>query len=317
MGHLWQLPLFERLAPAQRVIVAGAGGGFDVYAGLPVALALQAQGKETFLANLTFSCLGGTDATWVADHLARVDAGTGGEDQYFPERTLARWLASRGLPDEIYAFEKVGVRPLGAAWTALCRRLRPDAIVLVDGGTDLLMRGDEAGLGTPEEDAASLAAVAALDVPIRVAASIGFGIDSHHGVCHAHFLENVAALAREGAFLGAFSVPPDSHEGRAFVEAVAHAQACTPSRPSIVNGQIAAAVAGQCGNIQFTTRTSGSDLFVNPLMALYFGFDLPAVARRSLYLPMLSDTETMFEISSRIEAFREGIEHRPRRAIPH
>ncbi|MFF7988525.1 hypothetical protein ACFZDG_01885 [Kitasatospora xanthocidica] len=36
------------------------------------------------------------------------------------------------------------------------------AVLLVDGGTDILMRGDEAGLGTPEEDMASLAAVAGL-----------------------------------------------------------------------------------------------------------------------------------------------------------
>lgn len=317
MGHLWLSPLFERLAPARRVLVAGAGGGFDVYAGLPLALALRAQGKEVHLANLTFSSLIRSDAAWVAPHLARVVASTKGEERYFPERTLARWLAGQGLPDAVYAFEKVGVGPLRIAYRALCDQLETDAVVLVDGGTDLLMRGDEAGLGTPEEDAASLAAVAALDVPIRVAACIGFGIDSFHGVCHAHFLENVAALAKEGSYLGAFSVPADSDEGRLFLQAVEHARALTPGRPSIVNGQIAAAVAGESGNVQFTERTAGSELFVNPLMALYFSFDLPAVARRSLYLPSLAETETIFEVGARIEAFRFGVKHRPRRAIPH
>ncbi|GAA1513767.1 hypothetical protein GCM10009827_030450 [Dactylosporangium maewongense] len=38
-------PLFAALAGARSVLVAGAGGGFDVYAGLPLALALRAQGK--------------------------------------------------------------------------------------------------------------------------------------------------------------------------------------------------------------------------------------------------------------------------------
>ena len=317
MSHLWQPPLFERLASAKRVLVAGAGGGFDIYAGLPIALALRAQGKEVHLANLTFSHLGGTDAPWVAKHVARVDAKTTGEERYFPERTLARWLAEQGMPDTVYALEKVGVRPLRAAYAALCQQLQPDAVVLVDGGTDLLMRGDEAGLGTPEEDATSLAAVDALDVPIRVAACIGFGIDAYHGVCHAHFLENVAALSKEGAYLGALSVAADSPEGRSFLDAVAHARAHTPGRPSIVNGQIAAAVAGEFGNVQFTDRTANSELFVNPLMALYFAFDLPTVARRSLYLPLLADTETVFEVSARIEAFRFGVKYRPRRAIPH
>ncbi|MEH1015905.1 hypothetical protein V6U90_22685 [Micromonospora sp. CPCC 206060] len=34
-------PLFAALRDARTVLIAGAGGGFDVYAGLPLALALQ------------------------------------------------------------------------------------------------------------------------------------------------------------------------------------------------------------------------------------------------------------------------------------
>ncbi|WFE19418.1 hypothetical protein O7621_15810 [Solwaraspora sp. WMMD937] len=33
-------PLFAALSPARNVLIAGAGGGFDVYAGLPLAFAL-------------------------------------------------------------------------------------------------------------------------------------------------------------------------------------------------------------------------------------------------------------------------------------
>src|SRR5690349_11958440 len=48
-------PLFAALAPARRVLIAGAGGGFDVYAGLPLALALWEKGVDVHLANLSFS----------------------------------------------------------------------------------------------------------------------------------------------------------------------------------------------------------------------------------------------------------------------
>ena len=34
---------FSRLRPSRRVLIAGAGGGFDIYAGLPLAVALSAQ----------------------------------------------------------------------------------------------------------------------------------------------------------------------------------------------------------------------------------------------------------------------------------
>ncbi len=51
MSSLSTPPLFAALEPARRVLVAGAGGGFDVYAGLPLALALKAQGKHVHLAS--------------------------------------------------------------------------------------------------------------------------------------------------------------------------------------------------------------------------------------------------------------------------
>ncbi|MFF0383782.1 hypothetical protein [Streptomyces sp. NPDC004286] len=50
---------FTRLHGARRVLMAGAGGGFDVYAGLPLALALRSAGKEAHLANLSFADLYG------------------------------------------------------------------------------------------------------------------------------------------------------------------------------------------------------------------------------------------------------------------
>lgn len=310
-------PFFARLDPAERILVAGAGGGFDVFAGLPLALALMNAGKQVFLGNLTFTYLGGTSTPWLAPHLGLVGPEVKGEDAYFPERTLSRWLRSRDLPWTVYAFEKVGVRPMRAAYSALVEKLELDAIVLVDGGTDILMFGDEAGLGTPQEDMTSLAVISKLDVPIRLVACIGFGIDTYHGVCHAHFLENVATLERDGAYLGAFSVPRSSDEGAAFLDAVATAQDATPGRPSIVNGSIAAAVEGKFGNVQFTSRTNKSELFISPLMGLYFTFDLPGLVKRSQYLHLLEGTETIFEVSAIIEGFRRGKAIRPRKTIPH
>jgi hypothetical protein len=312
-----EIPLFQRLAGAHRVLIAGAGGGFDVFAGLPLYFGLRARGKQVHLANLSFTHLGGTTARWPAPHLAEVSAATTGQEAYFPERRLAEWFAGRGDRVVVHAFEKVGVAPLSAAYRALVDLVGADCVVLVDGGTDILMRGDEAGLGTPEEDMTSLAAVAALDAVDKVVVCLGFGVDAYHGVCHAHFLENVAALAREEAFHGAFSLLPGMPEVEAFLAAVAYANAHTPGRPSIVNGCIAAAIRGEFGDVQFTARTRGSELFVNPLMSMYFSFDLEAVARRSLYLPSLAGTQTIFDVAARIEAFRAAVTARPRRPIPH
>lgn len=267
---LLEPPLLSRLRVHDRIVIAGAGGGFDVYAGLPLFLALRAAGKQVSLANLTFTYLGETDATYLAPHVAVVTPATAGADGYFPERRLAEWLADEGHPGRVFAFEKVGVRPLRAGYTRLAREVGATAVVLVDGGTDILMRGDESGLGTPEEDMTSLAAVSGLSSIESFVASIGFGIDAFHDVCHVHVLENIAAIERAGGYLGAFAVTRAMPEGRGYLSAVRHAQAATPSRPSIVNGSIAAAIEGKFGDVRFTTRTAGSELFINPLMAIFF-----------------------------------------------
>lgn len=102
-----------------------------------------------------------------------------------------------------------------------------------------------------------------------------------------------------------------------YLDAVAHAQRHTPARPSIVNGQIAAAIRGEFGDVRFTERTQGSELFVNPLMAMYFTVDLAGLARRLLYLDQLADTDTQGEVHAVIEWFRRGVDRRGRRSIPH
>lgn len=134
---------------------------------------------------------------------------------------------------------------------------------------------------------------------------------------HVHVLENIAALIRAGAYLGAFSIPPDSPEAHAYLDAVAHAAMATPTGPSIVNGQIAAAVAGGIGNQQFTQRTASSELFINPLMAIYFTFDLDGAASQVNYMEALSDTRTRSEVSLAIETYRYDIQTRPGRPFPH
>ena len=80
------------------------------------------------------------------------------------QRTLGlEQLESRMVLDgNVQAFISGGsldIRGDAADNQILIEQLQLDTIILVDGGTDSLMRGDEAKLGTPEEDMASIAAV--------------------------------------------------------------------------------------------------------------------------------------------------------------
>ena len=312
-----ELRLPSVLENSHCILVAGAGGGFDVYAALPIYERLRLLGKKVFLANLSFVSLGTTNAQMLTRALYAVEPTTTGQDFYFPERTLAQFLSRRGDTVSVYAFEKLGVAPLREGYAHLVQSLGLDAIVLVDGGTDILLRGDEAGLGTPAEDMASLGAVAAMNVPTRIVACIGFGVDTYHGVCHANWLENVAALTAERAFLGASALLERMPEVRLYLDAVNTADLRTPLQPSIVNGSIVSSIEGRFGDYHRNPRTQSSKLFINPLMSLLWTFDLAAVARRNLYLDRLMNTETSWDVHLIIEHFCETVCRRPWETIPH
>lgn len=313
---LFDTPGLHRLNDCDRILIAGAGGGFDLLSGLPLAFALAERGKTVFLANLTFTPVTRTTASQVGPGVFEVRADTTGSPAYFPEKHLAVWLRDHGYSDQVFLIRKGGTADLRAAYAWLATELNLDGLVLVDGGTDLLMTGDEAGLGTPVEDITSLLAAHALDLPVKLAVCVGFGIDTHHGICHAHFLENVAALSKAGAYHGVFALLPGIPATDAWLNAVTWVQSHTPGKESIVCASLTDATQGEFGNHHSLPRTTGSDLFINPLMSMAWTFDLDAVATRVLYRDQIEYTTTAFEVATAIEAFRTTIPLRRRRTIP-
>ncbi len=313
-----RIAFFNELDKAQNILIAGVGGGFDVFAGLPLYFWLRNAGKSVHLANLSFTDLAYCDGDRPVPSVVRVLANTHGPQNYFPEVHLARWLADRVAETPIYAIARSGARPVVAAYEWLVHELRPDTLILVDGGTDSLMRGDESGLGTPQEDMVSLLAAHTITgVERKQLVCIGFGIDAFHGVCHAHFLENVAALIETSGYLGAWSLTQEMDEFTLYRDACDYAFGRMPLQPSIVNSSIVSAVQGWFGDRHPTRRTRGSRLFINPLMAFYWAFRLEQVAQRNLYIERISNSTTYTELSLAIETFRETLPKiKPRQEIP-
>ncbi|HLA45254.1 MAG TPA: hypothetical protein VJZ27_17535 [Aggregatilineales bacterium] len=53
------IPIWEELSACKNLLIAGMGGGFDVFCGLPVYFELRAQGQHVHLANFSFSGISG------------------------------------------------------------------------------------------------------------------------------------------------------------------------------------------------------------------------------------------------------------------
>jgi len=313
-----KIPFLTEIAQARNVLLIGAGGGYDIFSGLPLYRWLRNTDKTVHLANLSSGALGFTDAESPIAGLFRITSTTAAS-KYFPEMHLAGWLSRESKEEvSIFCIEPAGVEAVSAGLRWLVENFKPDAVVLVDGGTDSLMRGDEAGLGTPEGDMATLLAVDSLSQPIaKFLLCLGFGIDSHHGVCHAHVLENVAALIANDGFLGGWSMDRNTAEFQFFRDACDYVFARLPQQPSIVNTSVIAAATGAFGDHHSTRRTEGSTLFINPLMAFYWAFHLQAVARRNLILDRIRNTQTAADVAREIERFRDELPSlRPWQPIP-
>lgn len=318
MLNYLRLPFATELDQAESILVAGAGGGFDIFSGLPLYFGLRAAGKKVYLGNLSFSHLEGATGRRLAPAVLEVTAdAVSATGSYFPELYLCRWFRSQGEEVPVYAFERTGFVPVAEGYRALAAHLNLDTVILVDGGTDSLMRGDEAGLGTPEEDMVSIAAADELAVARKYLVCLGFGVDSFHGVCHAHGLEAIAELTQQGAFLGAFTLLRDMPEVQRYLDAVAAVHQAMPSFPSIVCSSIGSALAGHYGDHHCTSRTRGSVLWINPLMTMYWCFKLAPVARRLLYLDDIKQTRSAWDVIVAIDAFRHGsADIRARTVIP-
>lgn len=305
-----QIPLFQKLHNSQNILLAGAGGGFDIYSGIPLLTNLLEQGKNVVVGNLSFTWLDQTSSEKVFPFCYQVcetDVDHSNRN-YFPEKYLSQWLKLAGFDVDIYAFDRISAKPLTDAYKFLVEKHKIDTVLLVDGGTDSLMFGDEDGLGTPQEDMSSMAAAYQCGVKNRLLASVGFGVDHFHGVSHYRFLENVAKLSREGGYLGLFQLTREMKEAQHYIDALQFANDRMPGMESIVSNSIISAVEGEYGDYHKTKRTAGSELWINPLMSIYWCFDLPKVIHNLKYYDYIKDVHTMGDFNRKLSEYRDGLD---------
>jgi hypothetical protein len=291
------LPILPMLQDKQNILIAGAGGGFDVFAGLPLYFTLREMGKTVHLANYTFMDLKLAELMSqpiheIPDLLMGVHGKVRIPTHYFPEGHLADWFAQRGEDVPVWIFDRTGAVPLARAYQHLIDKFKIDALILVDGGVDSLMRGDEEAPGTLIEDSISLAATQDLDIPVKIQACVGFGTEIEEAVCHHHALENMAALAKAGAFYGACALTPQMSAFQLYESACRHAWEQTPdAHKSHISTRIIPAVRGEFGNFHMYPRAIQTPVFISPLMSLYWFFDANQVAASSYLVPALRETE--------------------------
>ena len=311
------LPILNQLKSCKNLLVAGMGGGFDIFCGLPIYFELKKHGINTHLANFSFSDIENVDyGIRLTKTLVGIIPKPDRVYPYFPEFHLVNWFKEKqGEEVTIWCFHKTGARPLAENYKILCEYLKIDGILLIDGGVDSLVRGDEAELGTAIEDLTSLYAINQLsNIPTRLLACIGLGAEQN--LTHAHIFENIAALTKADGFLGSCSLTPQMASYQAYDEAVTYVQSNEFQDPSVINSSIISAVRGNYGDFHLTEKTKRSHLWISPLMPLYWFFDFDVLVQQNLLLTELEGTLLFRDALYKVIAKAERIPRRKATKIP-
>jgi hypothetical protein len=321
-SHL--LPTFvARLAdPAIRsVLLCGCGGGFDFVHSLALYPELHRLGKTVVIGSYSFgnpARISGAVPVFSEDGATavRVTAANVADAHYGPEVHVCSYLDGvypESAPHWVYAYyaRAFTVPTLTRLYRQLIAAHSVDAMVLVDGGSDSLMVGDEEGLGDPIEDAVSVATVASLTgLRAKVLIVVGLGTDRFNHVSDAASLRAVAELTRAGGFLGAVSLEPSAPGSLFYRGCLEHIYQRQGFR-SVLAGTIDSAIQGWFGRDVvppiLERRVQPGELFFWPLMAVLWGFDVEAVAQRSMIGSWIRDCLSVSECYAELHRGRAAL----------
>lgn len=320
------LPILHLLENSKNILIAGAGGGFDIFAGLPLFFALRELGKSVHLANysftpLPFASLLGDPVVEIEHALVGMKGKMSKEIDYFPEGYLAQWFHEQGKDEIIWMMPSSGAPLIQQSYERLIRKLKIDALILVDGGVDSLMRGDEANPGSLLEDTISLVAVEPLDIPVKIMACVGFGSEVEEDLCHYTALENMAMLIKQGGFYGSCALTPQMDAFKQYESACLYAWDGENRHKSHISTRIIPAVNGEFGNFQLYPNGHylGDRQFISPLMSLYWFFDADTVVKQSLIADLVRDKMSKDDALYAVLKYMDPslTRKRPRRQIPY
>eukprot|EP01124_Arcella_intermedia_P034176 TRINITY_DN8424_c0_g1_i1.p1 TRINITY_DN8424_c0_g1~~TRINITY_DN8424_c0_g1_i1.p1 ORF type:complete len:350 (-),score=85.44 TRINITY_DN8424_c0_g1_i1:82-1131(-) len=322
-------PIFQQLEKSSHnILLAGMGGGYDVFAGLPLYFELKkvkdGAGGSRFgnvvLANLSFTeklskkdlgkritpeCLEVRYTDYINHKREKeFDESLGYPNNYFCEWHLSKWFHEvHNVDVPIYAFslQDVGVVKLKECFEGLVKLYDIDTIILVDAGVDSVLRGDEQGMGTFGEDLLSIAAANLVQVKHKYLTCVGLGTEG--GISEYDFLENWGAIQRDGGYLGAVGWHTSLYSVQQYLDAMSK---CVPTN-STINGQIVGGLQGIYGNYlpdHLKKRLGNRPMFVNPLMAMSWYFDLGVVVKYRKYMDLFDGATSLTNLECKMEVAR-------------
>lgn len=311
------------------VFLTGCGGGFDFFHSICLIPELKRLGKKFIIGSYSFGDPQEVrgEIIFISEHhdnpvvAKKVTAESECSEVYCPEVGLCSYLDQQ-YPDDaphfVYAYyaRNFSVSLLTELHNLIIEKHTIKGIIIFDGGSDSLMKGDEAGLGDPVEDAVSVATVAGNtneNIIYKVLICIGMGTDRFNDVSDCSTLRAVAEITKLGGFLGSISLECGREPYNFYKLGLDHLYLKQSFR-SVLAGSIVASGSGFFGSDRVPdlvhNRVSEGSLFLWPLMPILWAFDVNVVANRSSIVQWIKDCKTSHESNLKFEAERNEISGR-------
>jgi hypothetical protein len=243
------------------ILICAIGGGFDIFGAIPLVFSLP--GNKVFLSSYNLNKFN--------EPLYNFDGKGSEQFPYFPELIL---IQNKGLP-QLNVVGKLGVEPLKRYYQKLIDQYQIQMLVTVDCGVDSLMKGDEAYKGTITEEYVNFAAIKDLNVK-KIHVCFGFGTEKEENISHYRVLENIAELTRNDGFLGTCSLTKNSNSFKVYKNTYNLVNNYPEHKKSHIHPRIISAIEGEFGLKSSSDKTlmaSNQDVFISPLMGMYWFFD--------------------------------------------
>lgn len=290
------------IPPNSKVLIAGAGGGYDFLCGLPIALELQKQGHLIFFSNYSFTDLKAVqNAEWLEEGLLKVSFDSKVKSTgYFPESKLSQWFKVEFNVDiPVFCYSNIGIKSLTTLFNYLCQKYFLTHLIIIDGGVDGIFRGDEYDLGTPSMDSISIISGSLSSFPNKIYSFSAFGTEGiKHEISHAQVLMRVSDLIKQEKMIGVSSLIKGSYSGEKFMRAVRFIyQNSSREHESNIVSSIISSIQGAFGETAVNSKTQERTIWVSPLTSLFWFFNLDAVAKMKLFYEDSLTTDTVEEVS--------------------
>jgi hypothetical protein len=288
--------IFDRI-----IIIAGCGGGYDLFCGVPLyrELSQKYYSKQIVLINYSFTETETIKSQFgsmkMNDKCYAIDCETELKDSkntYFPEYHLAKHLDHRVYAltefptcnEIIKSYQDILNSVIDYNKFHIDENTEID-IYLVDGGSDSIMKGNEKHLGTPVEDIMHMKAVNDLKFNSfkinKYLCLLGANVDTGHSILFGDMMNRLNHL-EESCLVSKKILDQISPEVQFYIDAF---EKSNPGS-SIVNSLVIAAIKGHRGYYlpdHLKHRISENVVELSELTCTFYVFTLTDVIKENLY----------------------------------